>query len=141
MIALRKYKIEDWSEIRDAAEPFMPPMPAKDFFEMSKRGIAVTATENGHTMACGGIIYADDEGIVWLKMSEKCFEHSYRWARTVKETFGLMKEAVGDLRISTYILDNFCKGEKMARWIGLKRTDETGEYNGNAYHKYTAVVI
>lgn len=142
MIALKEYKIEDWTKIDNAIEPFIPPMPMKEFLEMSKRGVAVTGVENGEVVACGGIAYiSETEGTVWLKMSKKCFEHSYSWARTIKETFGLMKEAVGDLRISTYVLDNFCKGEKLARWIGLKKTDEVEEYNGNIYHKYTAVVI
>jgi len=45
-------------------------------------------------------------------------------------------DTVGDLKISTYVIDNFCKGERLAKLIGLKRTDEFGEYNGNKYYKY-----
>lgn len=139
MITLREYEIEDWSKIDDAIEPFIPPVPIEDFLKMTKRGVAITGVEDGEIMACGGIAYTNDkDGTVWLKVSRKCA--GYGWARTIRETFGLMKESVGDLRISTYILENFCKGEKLARLIGMKRTDETEEYNGNTYNKYTVVI-
>ncbi len=137
MITFREYKVEDWSKINDAIEPFMP---ATLINEVNERGIAITAIEDGCMMACGGIVYTNStEGIVWVKVSQKCLRKPLRWARTIRETFRLMKESVGDLQISTYILDNFCKGEKLARLIGLKRTDKTEEYNGNIYNKYTAV--
>lgn len=140
MITLKEYEVEDWAEIDDAIEPFSPPMAEEYFLEITKRGVAITAVEDGAILACGGIVYANDkEGIVWLKLSKKCLKQSFRWARTIRETFNLMMKSVGNLKISTYILDNFCKGEKLARLIGLKRIDETKEYNGNIYYKYTAV--
>lgn len=140
MITLKEYEVDDWIKISDAVEPFSPLMPTDDFIEMTKRGVAVTAVEKDEVMACGGIVYINDnEGIVWVKVSRKCFKQSYRWARTIKETFGIMMKAVGDLRISTYVISEFCKGDKLARLIGLKRTDETEEYNGNIYYKYAVI--
>ena len=141
MITLREYKTEDWTKIDDAVEPFTPPIPMEEFLEMTKNGVAITAIEKGSVMACGGIMYLDDtNGAVWLKMSKKCLIQSFSWARTICETFRLMKKAVGDLRISTYVLSDFCKGERLAKLIGLKRTDQIEEYNGNIYNKYTAVI-
>ncbi len=138
MITLRKYEADDWAKIDDAIEPFMP-VTLKD--KLNERGLVITAIEDGRTMACGGIVYANgDEGVVWVKVSRKCLRKPLRWARTIREAFGLMKESVGDLRIVTYILENFCKGEKLARLIGMKRTNETEEYNGNTYNKYVAVI-
>lgn len=141
MIILREYKVEDWSKIDDAIEPFMTLKPVKDFSEMVKRGLVITGVEDGHIMACGGVSYTSEcEGVVWVKISRKCLRQPLGWARTIHETFRLMKEAVGDLQISTYIVNNFCKGEKLARLIGLKRTDETEEYNGHIYNKYSMVI-
>ena len=142
MIILRDFEIKDWSDIDDAVEPMMPLVPTESFLEMARsRGISVTAVEDGKVMACGGIMYINnDEGMVWTKISKKCLGRSFRWARIIKETFQIMMDSVGDVQISTYILDNFCKGEKVARLIGLKLTEEAHVYNGNTYHIFKAVV-
>ncbi len=141
MITLKKYETEDWSKINDAVEPFMPLLKSSEFNKAARRGIAVTAIEDGNVMACGGITYVNNkEGIVWVKVSRKCLKQSFRWARTIRETFDIMMASVGDLQISTYIIDNFCKGEKLARLIGLEKIDETEQYNGNTYNKYSTVI-
>lgn len=138
MITLKEFEIKDWSEIKDAVEPFVPLEPTKDFLEISDRSIAVTAIENNNVMACGGITYLNNkEGITWMKISKKC--KGYYWARTIREAFSLMREAVGNLVISTYILRDFCKGDKLAKLIGLKRTIETKQHNGNTYYKYMVI--
>ena len=114
--------------------------PTKDFLDFTERGIAVTETVDGNVMACGGITYVNDnEGMVWFKMSKKCLGHRYRWARSILETFKIMMDSIGDMKISTYVLRDFCKGERVARMIGLEKTDETEEYNGNIYHRYTVI--
>lgn len=139
MITLRAYKVEDWSMITDSVEPFSPLMPTEEFLDMVKNGVAVTGIENDVVMACGGITYtSEDAGIVWVKVSEKC--QGYGWARTIRETFRIMMEIIGSLRISTYILNGFFKGEKLAKLIGLEKTSETEKYKGNIYNKYTAVI-
>ena len=90
-------------------------------------------------MACGGIAFVNDkEGMAWIKISKKCLNHSFTWARTIHEAFGMMIKSV-DVKVSTYVLDKFCKGERLARFIGLKRTNETEEYNGNMYYRYTVI--
>ena len=139
MIVLKEYETEDWVKIDDAIEPFSPLMPSRNFVEMTKRSsVAVTGVENGNVMACGGISYiSKGEGIIWVKVSKKCLKQAFRWARSIRETFVLMRDSVGDLKISTYVLDNFYKGERLARLIGLKKSDETEKYKGNIYHKYT----
>lgn len=141
MITSRKFEPEDWEMIDDAIEPFSHMDIGRDFSEIMKRSIALTCTEKGSVMACGGVTYiSDDDGIIWLKVSGKCRNNRYFWARTILETFRIIKYSVGDLKLSTYILDKFCKGEKLANLIGLKRTDEFEEYNGNVYYRYTAVI-
>ena len=138
MITLKEYETEDWVKIDDAVEPFSPLMPTKNFLEMTKKNsVAITGIEDGNIMVCGGISYTnDDKGIVWVKVSKKCLKQSFRWARSIRETFKTMMDSVGDLEISTYILDNFCKGERLARLIGLKRSGEAEKYNGKIYNKY-----
>ena len=111
------------------------------FDDIAKKGIAVTAIDSGRTMACGGVAFtSESEGIVWCKMSKDCAKRPFMWARIIKETFDIMVKSVGKVGISTYILDNFCKGEKIARLINLKRSGETEEYNGNTYNKYSMVI-
>ena len=120
-------------------ESFIPLEPVDDFLEMTKHGVSATGLEDGEIVAVGGIAYtSDDKGAVWLKISKKV-DGSFAWARTIRETFSLMKEAVGKMQISTYVLSDFCKGEKLARMIGLRKTDKMEQYNGNTYYKYTAV--
>lgn len=136
---LRKYKDEDWLKITDAVEPFSPLLPSDSFLHISQRSVAVTGTEDGEVMACGGITFLNNtEGLVWVKVSEKCKQSAYKWARTIRETFFIMMDSV-DLNISTYVLKGFCKGDKLARMIGLKKTGETEENNGNLYYKYTVI--
>ena len=137
MITLRGYEVDDWEKIEDATEPFMPKVAIEDFLE---RGIAVTGIENGKIMACGGIMYFNnDSGAVWLKASKECLLRPISWAKVIYRTFTIMKKSVGSLDIYTYVLDGFCRGDRLARLIGLEKSDETEEYKGNIHHKYTAV--
>ena len=137
MILFKEFEIEDWWQIDDPIEPFAIEKP----LDILSKGICMTATEDGKVMACGGIVLTTDiDGLVWCKVSKKCLTKSLRWARTMKEAFNLMMNSVGDFNISTYILDGFCKGDKLARLIGLKKTNETESNNGNTYYKYTAVI-
>ena len=131
MIMLREYKVADWTAIQDSVEPFSA---VEGDLDVTTQGIAVTATD-GDVMACGGICYAGDEGVAWMKMSRGCRKNAYMWARTIKEAFKLMIESV-DVKVHTYILNGFCDGERVARAIGMKRTDETEILNGNTYYKY-----
>lgn len=131
MIELREYKIEDWNAIQDAIEPFC--LAGSDL-SRTTQGIAITATD-GDVAACGGIVYQEDEGLAWMKMSRKCKKNAYMWARTIKEAFKLMLDAV-DMKVHTYILDGFCDGERVARAIGMEKTDTTREIDGNVYYKY-----
>ncbi len=141
MITLRKYKPDDWVMIDDAVEPFMFLEPLEDFNRVIQRGIAVTAIEDGVVMSCGGVSYVnEDEGIAWLKMSKKCLKQTYRWGRTIKETFKLMTEALGNMKIVTYILKDFCKGAKVARLIGMTKSDKTYKFNNNIYNRYVMVI-
>lgn len=137
MILLEKYTIEHWKQIDDAIEPFTPLIPPDNFVELTNRSIAVTGLENGVVMACGGVTYKnDDEGLVWVKVSKKCLREPYRWAKTILQAFRIIMDVV-DLKVSTYVIKDFIKGDKLARIIGLERTDEYEEYNGNIYYKYT----
>ncbi len=132
---LRLYKDSDWSEIKDAVEPFSPLLPNDSF---SDRSVAVTAIEDDKIMACGGITFiSDTEGLVWVKVSKKCRRAAYKWARAIRETFTVMLDSIGDIEISTYVVKDFCKGDKLARMIGLKNTGKFQEYKGNIYYKYS----
>lgn len=140
MITFRLYKKGDGGKIKDSVEPFAL-IAGSDFDKIAARGIAVTAMDDDKAMACGGVTFLNnEEGIVWVKMSKECAKRPVMWARAIKETFGLMIESVGSVKIATYILENFCKGEKLARLIGMKRTNETEECDGNTYNKYMVAV-
>ena len=140
MIVLKKYKPSDWTAITDAVEAFVPPQTMEEFLRMTAQGVAVTGVEDGVVMACGGVAYmSETEGTIWVRVSRKCWNHPYRWARTIRESFIMIKKCV-DVNISTYILSDFCQAEKLARLIGLKKTDEKVEHNGNTYNRYMAVI-
>lgn len=137
MILLKEYDINDWIEIDDAVEPFSPPRPPENFAEMTKNSIAVTGIEDGNVMACGGITYtSSDEAVIWVKVSRKCLKHPYKWAKSIRDAFKIIRESIGDIKLYTYVLDNFCKGEKMARLIGLIKSDQMEKYKGRTYYKW-----
>jgi len=141
MINLKEYETEDWSRINDAVEPFMFHEPLKEFNDIVQRGVAVTAIEDGNVMICGGIAYvSDDEGIVWVKVSKKCLSQPIRYARGIKEVFKYMMDSLDSMTITTYILEEFCKGERLARLIGMKRVGVPYEFNGKMYNKYSVVI-
>ena len=130
----REYKESDWSAIDDAVEPFSS---SEVMFDKTKHGIAITGVEDGSVMACGGISYLDsDNGTVWLKMSKRCLVEPLKWAREIRIVFGYMIDSVGDIDVSTYVLSDFCRGDRVARFIGLKPTSQSEYYNGNTYIKY-----
>lgn len=141
MITLKEYEDADWTKIDDAIEPFMPFRTLKEFNDIVRRGISVTAIEDGNVMACGGIAYVNEnEGIIWVKVSKKCIKKSYRWARSMLETFRLMKESLGGMTITTYILEEFCRGERMAKFIGMKKTGVSTKFKDKMYNKYAVVI-
>jgi hypothetical protein len=132
MIELVEYKPEHYEAIQDAVEPFSAP---KDEIDVKGRGVAITATD-GDVMACGGIVYTSDtEGMVWVRVSKKCKEDAFSWARTIRETFRLMVKST-ELKVFTYVVDGFSQGDRLARSIGLQKTDESEECNGKLYYKY-----
>ena len=139
MILCREYEVEDWAKIEDPVEPFAPMNPNDDFLQATKRGLHVTGTEDGKVLACGGIMFeSDTEGKVWLKVSKQ-IAGSFSWARSIKEVFNLMMEHVGDMNVGTYVLKDFCKGDRLARMINMRNTNETVEHNGNIYNLYEMI--
>lgn len=134
MILLRKYKPEDFA-IKDAIEPFCTPL---DEIGLNDRGVAITGTD-GDARACAGVVYTSDtEGYIWLKMSCKCKEKTYEWARTLKEGFKIMINSV-DIDVYTWILDGFTQGIRLARALDMKKTGETKMFNDRKYIKYVVV--
>ena len=140
MITLKEYEPKDWAKIDDPVEPFMPFKSLDEFNVIVKRGVAVTAIEDGNVMACGGVAYkTDDEGLVWLKVSKKCLSQPIRYARGIKEVFKIMMDSLGPMKVTTYIVDKFCKGERLAKLIGMKRIGIPIEFNGKKYNLYSVV--
>ena len=134
MIELRPYQEDDFASIQDSVEPFCA---VNEAVGATSQGVAITASD-GDVMACGGICMVADEGVAWMKISKSCKNNAYVWARTIKEAFKLMLESV-DMPVSTYVLKGFCQGDRLARAIGMKKTDEQVELNDNIYFKYTVV--
>jgi len=140
MITLRKYEDEDWEKITDATEPLAPLDMPDDFKNISERSVAVTGEENGKVMACGGITFVgNDEGVVWVKVSDKCKKKAYTWSRTIIESFRLMKDSIKGMKITAYVKKDFCKGIKLAELIGLENTG-TAEHDGRLYYTYSTVI-
>lgn len=138
MIKVRLYEDGDRLKVKDPVEPFSNLGGILD--KEAKRGVAATALEDGEIMACGGVLLLNEnEGLVWIKMDKKCSERPFVWARLIKEVFGIMCDCLGKVKISAYILDNFCKGEKLAKLINLKFSNRTVEHKNNIYKVYSMV--
>lgn len=140
-MTIREYKTGDWSGVEDAVEPFVPIVNDGEFDVIASHGIAVTATDGDKVMAVGGVTLQNDkEGMVWVKISQQCAKRPVMWARVIEEVFGLMVSSVNEVEVYTYILNGFCKGEKLAKLIKMHKTDQSVEHNGNIYNKYMVVV-
>ena len=132
MIMLREFKPEDLDLITDPIEPFCS-MEGGGMVEYA--GVGLTAYDE-NAVACAGVTYTNDgEGYIWMKMSCKCMDNAYAWARTVKEGFKIMVDSCG-VKVYTYILDGFKIGERLAKSLGMKRTGDTETMNGKTYYKY-----
>ena len=130
-----EFKPEDFDSITDPIEPFCS---VEGDSVMASKGVALTAVD-GDAMACAGILYTSDtEGMIWMKISSKCRANAFRWARTIREGFKFMVKSCG-VDVYTYILDGFRDGERLAKSLGLNKTEETKEHNGNTYYKYVVV--
>jgi hypothetical protein len=141
MITVRNYVPDDWAKIPDPVESFMPAEPEAGFQGRALDGIAVTAEEDGDVLAIGGVsLDGSYEGVVWLKVSQKCEKRPISSLRCIYDTFQIIKDSVDCTHISTFILDGFEKGAKLAKLVGLQECSETREYNGNTYRKYMAVI-
>lgn len=142
MITVRLYENGDWAKIEDAAEPFMPIASNEEFDAIAARGIAATAIRNEtETVACGGVtLMSDGEGFVWLKMIGGKVKDPIETARLLKDIFEIMVETMEKVNISTYILDGFRKGERLARFIGMKKNCDFVFFRNHTYNKYTVQV-
>ena len=115
-------------------------MPPCNPDEYSKRSLALTVFDDDVVMVCGGVVCVNDtDGIIWVTVSAKCRRQPYRWARTIREFFGIIMRALGSMTVITYILADYCKGEKLARSIGMSKSGEVYEFNGNIYNKYMVI--
>lgn len=140
MIKVRIYEKGDWNKVKGSVEPFMPIYTSSEFDVIASRGVAVTATEEGEAIACGGVTFMGASGFVWLKMNNSKVRKPIETALLMRDIFKLMVESVGDVEVSTYILDGFRKGERLARFIGMEKNCEFVTFRNRIYNKYTVVV-
>jgi len=132
MITVRKYEEGDWQQITTPVEPFLP----TDMPDMGDDSIKLTGVENGRVIGCGGVIFAGDEAILWLKLAAGT---SIVSARVVKEIYSILKSSITDKIMTTYVLQDFAKGEKLASFLDMKQEPVTTTYDGRVYNKYVEV--
>jgi len=134
VILYRPFELQDWIDIK-AVEPFCPDFPTDNFLNAVKNGAAVTAVQDDKIIACGGIVFLDDT-FLWLKVAKGY--QSIELAKVIIETAEFLIQTV-KTPIYTYVLKNFKKGEKLAKLVGFKKTNETKEYNHHTYMKYVVL--
>jgi len=141
MINIELYQKGDWDKIETPVEPFVPEFGDGEFDKLAEHGIAVTATDEDGVFACGGVTLLNDEsGTVWVKIRNTPAISPISMARCVREVFDIMVNSVGGCDISTYVLDGFTKGEKLARFIGMEKNCKSVEFNNHKYNRFTMVV-
>jgi hypothetical protein len=88
-------------------------------------------TDDGEIMGLGGIVPCEDNAYVWLMINRKSIEAKPKIVRGFEELEFLQDvvrfaESFRFSYLWTAIFDGFCSGEKLARFLGFKRTERRG---------------
>ena len=135
------YKKGDWAKVKETVEPFMPLTDDGFFDDIALLGIAVTVTEDDKSICCGGVTFlSKDDGYVWIKINKNCITNIIATARVIRETFELMLDSMSGIKVSTYILDGFRKGERLARFVGMKKNCKSICFRNHKYNKFMVVI-
>jgi hypothetical protein len=88
---IRMYQDGDYESITDCVEPFGK---LGCFDDIKDRGLYLTVTDKNKPIGCGGIIYdKDDEGVIWLTLSEDICGSPITLVRILKAGFEILIES------------------------------------------------
>lgn len=132
---LRMYKESDYDRIGDCVEP----LSAMELVRVKKNsGVHLTLTHKKKILACGGIIITnEDEGCVWLRLTQDICKNKIDLIRMLKAGQKIIEESFGLKKLCAYVKDSFPVGRRFAEHFGFHRTDETFESAGHTFRVYT----
>ena len=140
MITFRPFRKEDWYAIENPVEitsTAIIDLRGDDFFEAIKNGVNVTAIENDAVIVVGGItFYGDNKGEAWIKIAKSAAQKPRKLLSGIRAGFGILIDSTQGVGVTSHVLEGFCKGDKLAAFLGFKKTDDFIEYKDIRYNTY-----
>lgn len=122
MVYIRPFKKEDlkaFEPIEQNLTEFSPEFAQS----IEDSGLAVTGVREGKVIGCGGCHPLDDEqGEIWLRLSEDCKKHRLDTIRWLRDGFKIIEETFGFRQINATIKCGFEQSIKLAKYVGLNQT-------------------
>jgi hypothetical protein len=142
MITFRKFTESDWFEIDDPVSVYSDKVNdiIKEFFGLLKNGVNFTMVENGKVICCGGVVYVDENNAEsWIRLSTRAAQKPLAILKTVKVGFDMITRSLGAINVSSHVLEGFEAGERLAEYLGFKKTEDFMLINDKKYNKYAKI--
>ena len=120
--------MSDWQAISDPVEG--TGSPDVNGILCAERGLSVTLEIRGCPVMCGGIIlYDDDNGEVWLRVSRSCKPRDI--VEAALSGMQMFVKCFEKMKIWCRARTGFVKGERLIKWLGF-----TYQYQDDSYGVY-----
>lgn len=133
----KKEDLETFEPIEQIISEFSPELAQA----IEDSGLSVTGVREGKVIGCGGIQPVDEEqGEIWLRLSEDCKKHKLDTIRWLRDGFKIIEETFGFKQINATIKCGFAQSIKLAKFVGFKQT-QTITHEGQKWNIYSKRVI
>ncbi|GAG09978.1 unnamed protein product, partial [marine sediment metagenome] len=81
----------------------------------------------------------EEQGEIWLRLSEDCKKHKLDTTRWLRDGFKIIEETFGFKQINATIRCGFEQSIKLAKFVGFVQT-QTVTYKGQKWNLYSKLV-
>lgn len=138
-VYIRAFKKEDlatFEPIEQITSEFSPEFAQA----IEDSNLSVTGVREGKVIGCGGVHPVDEEqGEIWLRLSEDCCKHKLDTIRWLRDGFKIIEETFGFKQINATIKCGFAQSIKLAKFVGFKQT-QTRTYEGQKWLIFSKLV-
>ncbi len=108
-----------------------------DAMQLEQNGLAYTCIINNEPIASAGMkIIWDGVAEGWVLATSKVWNHPLVVARAIKKNFARLAKENNIKRVQTAVREDFTKGIRFAKWLGLENEGLMKYYGFNGSHQY-----
>ena len=139
MVYIRPFQVSDLTAFKSIEKDLTEFEP--DFAQaIEDSGLSVTGVREGKVFGCGGVHpVTEDEGEIWLRLSEDCKNHKLDTIRWLRDGLKLIEETFGFRQINATIRCGFEQSIKLAKFVGFVQT-QTKTHEGQEWNIYSKMV-